>query len=69
MMIKEYPSDQHPKPPSEINNQGHFRWNINNYNEHVKKAEICSSESGRSGSGKITVIISLLAVCVYISSI
>ena len=66
VMIEEYPSDQHPKPPSEINNQGHFRWNANNYNEHVMKAETCSSQSG---SRKITVMISLLAVCVYISTI
>ena len=66
VMIEEYPSDQHPKPPSEINNQGHFRWNKNNYNEHVMKAETCSSDSG---SRKITVTVSLLAVCVYISTI
>ena len=63
VMIEEYPSDQHPKPPSGINNQGHFQWNISNYNEHVKKAETCSS-----GSRKI-VMISLLSVCVYISTI
>ena len=31
VMIEKYPSDQHPKPPSEINNQGHFQWNTEDY--------------------------------------
>ena len=34
VMIEEYPSDQHPKPPSEIYNQGHFQWNTEVYNKY-----------------------------------
>ena len=44
VMIEEYPSDQHPKPPTEINNQGHFRWRTEDYNKFVKNGEACKGD-------------------------
>ena len=71
VMIEEYPSDKHPKPPSEINNQGNFRWNTEDYNKFVKKGETCKGEVTKRialivglSAGGLVIIILIIFLCI-----
>ena len=72
VMIEEYPSDQHPKPPSGINNQGHFQWNTEDYNNLIMQGKTCRESANHIRTELIVVLSAVpvgLAIIVIIFSL